>query len=225
MDSVKEFMSFVKGKFSDNVEILCPCSRCLNQKYLSQDLVNKHMLMNGMDSTYTRWIHHGEDLNVDIAEHVLANVDDSDNGIDETENDVDPWESVFGELHSTGAEVEREVGDNDDGDTGPDEQESFLKTAMREGKCMLYPGCTKFSRFSFVVKLLHLKSLYRISNSAFTAILKILVDVFPEHNTLPKSYTEAKTILKDLGLGYESIHVCYTNCVLFRGEEYGKLDN
>jgi hypothetical protein len=40
-----------------------------------------------------------------------------------------------------------------------------------------------------------------ISNSAFTAILKILVDAFPEHNTLPKSYTEAKTILKDLGLG------------------------
>jgi hypothetical protein len=90
---------------------------------------------------------------------------------------------------------------------------------------MLYPGCTKFSRFSFVAKLHHLKSLYKISNYAFTAILKILVDAFPEHNTLPKSYTEAKTILKDLGLGYESIHVCYNNCVLFRGEEYGKLDN
>jgi hypothetical protein len=29
------------------------------------------MLMNGMDSSHTRWIHHGEDLNVDIAEHVL----------------------------------------------------------------------------------------------------------------------------------------------------------
>lgn len=54
MDGVEEFMSFVKGKFSDNVEILCPCSRCLNQKYLSQALVKKHMLINGMDSSYTR---------------------------------------------------------------------------------------------------------------------------------------------------------------------------
>jgi len=51
-----------------------------------------------------------------------------------------------------------------------------------------------------------MKSLYRISNSAFTAHMKVLADAFPEHNTLPKSYDEAKGILKELGLGYESIH-------------------
>jgi hypothetical protein len=71
---------------------------------------------------------------VDIAEHVPANVDDSDNGIDETEDDVDTWGSDFGELHSTGAKVEREVGDNDDGDTGPDEQESFFENSHERGK-------------------------------------------------------------------------------------------
>jgi len=32
---VKEFMSFVHRKFSENVEILCPCGRCLNQKYMN----------------------------------------------------------------------------------------------------------------------------------------------------------------------------------------------
>jgi hypothetical protein len=72
MDGVKEFMSFVKGKFSDNVEIMCPCSRCLNQKYLRQALVNKHMQMNDMGSSYTRWIHHGEDLNVNITSMFLV---------------------------------------------------------------------------------------------------------------------------------------------------------
>jgi hypothetical protein len=45
MDGVKEFMRSVKEKFNNNVEILCPCSRCLNQKYLSQSVVNKHLLM------------------------------------------------------------------------------------------------------------------------------------------------------------------------------------
>jgi hypothetical protein len=39
------------------------------------------MLVSGMDNSYTRWIHHGEDLNVDIAEHVPADVHDSDDGI------------------------------------------------------------------------------------------------------------------------------------------------
>jgi hypothetical protein len=72
------------------------------------------MLMNGMDSSYTRWIHHGEDLNVEIAEHVPADVHDSDDGIgvaEDDNNDVDPWEALFGELQ-TGAEEEREVEDN-----------------------------------------------------------------------------------------------------------------
>ena len=69
-----------------------------------------------------------------------------------------------------------------------------------------------------------MKSFYRITNTAFSAILKILAEAFPDFNTLPKSYNEAKKLLKDLGLGYESIHVCYNNCVLFR-KNYAKHDN
>ena len=67
-----------------------------------------------------------------------------------------------------------------------------------------------------MVKLLRMKSLYRISNSAFSAVMKLLAEAFPEWNTLPKSYNEAKSLLKELGLGYESIHVCSNNCALFR---------
>jgi hypothetical protein len=69
-----------------------------------------------------------------------------------------------------------------------------------------------------------MKSLYRISNSAFSANLKISADTFPKHNTLPKSCDQAKTFLKGLGLVYEYIHVCFNNCVLFR-KRYAHLDN
>ena len=85
---------------------------------------------------------------------------------------------------------------------------------MREAKHQLYPGCTKFSTFSFVVKLLHMKSIYRISNSTFSAVMKLLAEAFPEWNTLPKSYNEAKSLLKKLGLGYESIQ-CATIIVRY----------
>jgi hypothetical protein len=95
---------------------------------------------------------------------------------------------------------------------------------MKEAKRQLYPGCSKFSRFSFVVKLLHMKSLYRISNSTFSTIVKLLAEAFPECNTLPKSYNEAKNLLKELDLGYDSIHVCFNNCVLFR-KQYAQLDD
>jgi hypothetical protein len=95
---------------------------------------------------------------------------------------------------------------------------------MNEAKRQLYSGYSKFSRFFFVVKLLHMKSLYRISNSAFSTIVKLLAKAFPECNTLPKSYNEAKNLLKELDLGYDSIHVCFNNCVLFR-KQYTKLDD
>jgi hypothetical protein len=75
-----------------------------------------------------------------------------------------------------------------------------------------------------VVKLLHMKSLYRISNSAFFRIVKLLAEAFSKCNTLPKSYNEPKNLLKESGLGYDSIHVCSNNCVLFR-KQYAKLDD
>ena len=99
-----------------------------------------------------------------------------------------------------------------------------MNNVRKEAKRHLYNGCTKFSRFSFVVKLLHLKPSHRITNSAFTDILKILAEAFPEPNTLPKSYEEAKNLLKELGLGYVSIHVCFNNCILFR-KQYANHDN
>jgi hypothetical protein len=85
----------------------------------------------------------------------------------------------------------------------------------------LYPGAT-YTRFSFVVKLLHIKSFYRISNVGFTAILKLLKSGFP-NCSLPSSFGEAKKLIRALGLGYVSIHVCVNNCVLFRNN-YAKHD-
>jgi hypothetical protein len=69
-----------------------------------------------------------------------------------------------------------------------------------------------------------MKSLYRISNSAFSVIMKLLAEAFPECNTLPKSYNEEKNLLKELGLGYDSIHVCFNNCLMFM-KQYAKLDD
>ena len=101
IEGVNGFMSFIKEKFSENVEILCPCSRCLNQKYLGQALVKKHILMYGMDSTYSRWIHHGENLNPEV-NMPQVDVHDSDDGpihgvgvTDDGNYDVDPWGRDF----------------------------------------------------------------------------------------------------------------------------------
>jgi hypothetical protein len=196
INGVKEFMSFIQGKFNEDVEILCPCSRCLNQKYQRQSVVKKHILMNGMETTYTRWIHHGESLDVNVIQHPIDmndNDDDSTHGLGVTEDDNygDRLEGILGEVQTAALQARPDV-ENQVGAEEPCDKESFLNIVMREAKRQLYLGCTKFLRFSLVVRLLHMKSLYRISNSAFSAHMKLLGDAFPEFNTLPKSYDEQR---------------------------------
>jgi hypothetical protein len=187
--------------------------------------VNRHILLNGMDNSYTRWIHHGERLDLDVIEYP-DDVHDNDDGFIHEEEGVmedysaDRLEADLGDLQNAAQQAGQDGGNegrqDQDGDAKSHHKESFFEAVMKEAKRQLYPGRSKFSRFSFVVKLLHMKSLCRISNSAFPTIVKLLAEAFPECNTLPKSYNEAKNLLKELGLGYDSIHVCLNNCVLFR---------
>jgi hypothetical protein len=58
--------------------------------------------------------------------------------------------------------------------------------------------------------------------------MKLLSQGFPQCE-LPTSYDEAKKYLGEMGLSYESIHVCKNNCVLFRksklfDKDYSKLE-
>jgi hypothetical protein len=216
---VKSFMGFIRERFLEGAEILCPCRRCLNQKNESQDEVQKHILLYGMSSTYTRWIHHGEHPQVHVLEDpVQPNAvyeNNCDGRFEDMLNDLYRSQEPDGNagLHEDTNQAASQTGGN----------ESIFAAMMEEAKRSLYPGCTKLTRFSFVVKMLHMKSYYRISNSAFSAFLKVLCEAFPDSNSLPKSYEEAKKMLRELGLGYISIHVCPNNCVLFR-KRYEKYD-
>ena len=208
---VLSFMNFVRERFTEDEQILCPCSRCMNHQSLHQNEVERHLLLNGVSSTYSRWINHGEDSDVHVLEEpaVLEDVN-VDSFVYEDTNDCG-LEGMLGELvrsEQNGNEAALEDGNED--------AASCFKQLIEEAKRELYPGCINFSRFTFVIKMLHVKSYYRITNSAFSAILKILSEAFPQLNTIPKSYDEAKKMLRELGLGYVSIHVCPNNCVLFR---------
>ena len=46
--------------------------------------------------------------------------------------------------------------------------------------------------------------------------------MLPDGKNIPTSYYEAKKILRDLGLGYEAIHVCRFDCILFWKEHADK---
>jgi hypothetical protein len=135
IDGVKEFMNFIQGKFSEDEQIFCPCGRCLNQKYLSQALVNRHILLNDMDNSYTWWINHGERLDVDVIEYP-DDVHDNDDGFIHEEGvtkdyNVDRLEAVLGDLQNVAEHARHddgnEGGQDQDGDAESHHKESFLK--------------------------------------------------------------------------------------------------
>jgi hypothetical protein len=159
-----------------------------------------------MSATYTRWIHHGESADTAVVENLEQEEQGSyhDFGIhvdvaDDDEDDDHGVPEMIGELY---AAAEAEGG------------EIRFARVLEDAKKSLSPG-SSHSKFSFLVRMLYIKSRYRIGNTAFSVIMKLLSEGFPQ-SELPKSYDEAKKYLRELGLGYENIDVCKNNCVLFR---------
>ena len=62
MAGVDQFMEFVGQKFGKDVQICCPCRRCLNPKSWPQQAVYNHIHIFGISCTYTQWIHHRESV-------------------------------------------------------------------------------------------------------------------------------------------------------------------
>jgi hypothetical protein len=207
---VKSFMKLISKRFADIDEVLCPCRKCLNRIARPKSKIEDHLHIHGMASTYTTWIHHGEAQFDTVINQQADHLEEQycmneDISMNESENPEDRLPDMVRELFTAGEEGAHK---------------SMFAVVLEDMEQELHPGAS-YTRFSFVVKLLHNKSFYRISNVAFSAILKLLSLAFPQC-CLPASYKEAKKLIKALGLGYESIHVCPNNCVLFH-KDYEKI--
>ena len=102
------------------------------------------------------------------------------------------------------------------------EVEKFTKL-LNDAKCELYPGCKKYSKLSFLIKMLYNKAITNCSNKSFSLNLELFKDALPEGETLLNSYYEIKKLMRDLGLSYMKIDACVNNCILY-WKEYEHLD-
>ena len=93
-----------------------------------------------------------------------------------------------------------------------------FENLFNEVNKLLYPGCRKFSALTFLVKLMHVKVLNCWSDKSFDMLLQFLIDAFLEGSNIPKTYYDAKKMLRELGLGYNSIHACKYDCTLVWNE-------
>ncbi|KAH9697062.1 hypothetical protein KPL71_023450 [Citrus sinensis] len=116
--------------------------------------------------------------------------------------------------------------DVSDHDSGPDDMmgecnkvpnhdaQTFYKL-LEDAEQELYPACKRFTKFSFIVRLFHIKCLNGLSDKAVTMLLELIKEALPEGETLPKSFYHAKKIIGGLGLGYKKIDACPNDCMLY----------
>ena len=67
------------------------------------------------------------------------------------------------------------------------------------------------------MRLYHLKCIHGFSESAFTDLLALIKEVFPNVN-IPVTFNHAKNMIRDLRLDYQKIHACPKDCMLFWAE-------
>ncbi|CAL5346170.1 unnamed protein product [Camellia sinensis] len=217
-DGVKAFVQFAMSNVGPNGKIRCPCMDCLNCEQHTSKIVEYHLVVKGMSPSYKTWVHHGESVPMNES-HALNDDDHNDFGSvgDRMEEDIDRDQDEFlnlledvymGTIMNDNENEGDEEDDDDDVANNVEEEnvrnfDKLLNNAQRE----LYPGCRKFSVLSFVVKMLYVKVLNKWSNKSFNMLLGILKDLLPVGDqVIPWTLYEAKKFLRDLGLGYVTIH-------------------
>lgn len=233
-------MSFIQ--FARHMEaqetILCPCLKCCNDKRFSTENVLHHILFYGFCPGYTTWTLHGEPLSSEYDTSYIENL------VSQTTNvprgDPSLTSTIRDMLHDAfetnlGRDPHNDIGESSEGQASgnvggfraniPSSAQPFdnnfggvdasrYKKMLAECDKELYPGC-KYSQLYFNLTLIHIKCMGGLSNKSFTMLLEFLKDVFPFLTSLPTSAYEAKKLCNDLGLGYEKIHSCPNDCMLY----------
>ncbi|RVW66346.1 hypothetical protein CK203_065230 [Vitis vinifera] len=205
VEGVKSFIQVAKEHLRWDNKTRCPCRDCQNARFNDLLTIERHLIRFGFSRSYQKWIFHGE-------EHESQPNEQNDIGVD-TEivdaTDADILNEVVDALNDACGHKDNDI--NLEESTTHGKFDYLLGEANKE----LYPGCKKFSALTFLVKLMHIKVLNRWSDKSFDMLLQVLVDAFPERSNIPKTYYDAKKMLRDLGLGYDSIHACKYDCALF----------
>ncbi|XP_076939625.1 uncharacterized protein LOC143608486, partial [Bidens hawaiensis] len=81
----------------------------------------------------------------------------------------------------------------------------------------LYKGCSDFTMLSALVQLFNVKSKYGVSDKCFTEFILVIKKMLPEGNEMASSTYEVKRTFKAMGSGYNKMHACINDWILYRG--------
>jgi hypothetical protein len=208
------FLAFAFRNSAVGNKILCPCRKCVNSFWREASEVREHVICDGFLKGYQTWTLHGEVSSSSV------NEDDIDEFIEQRSED-DDIDELIRDL-ACGLDDGGCMEHDESFEPPSDDVASICKLA-EDNSQELYPGCSKYSKLRFLVRLLRIKLIGGWTDRSFDLLIDLLADVLPRGSELPKNFHEAKKVVKSVGVGYTTIHACENNCILF-WKEHEKSD-
>jgi len=100
-----------------------------------------------------------------------------------------------------------------------------FETILQDHKKLLYPDCKQgLKKLGTTLEMLQWKAANGVTDKGFEELLGIVKNILPEGNKLHSTTYEAKKVVRPLGLEVHKIYACSNDCIIYRGDEYEKLD-
>ncbi|GJW18213.1 hypothetical protein Tco_0025649 [Tanacetum coccineum] len=130
--------------------------------------------------------------------------DDADDDLDEMLDNI--GQGTWGDKWKTSAESSSSI----------DKDLESLRRLLDDSHQEHYTGCQSYSKFSFIVTMLHLKTTNGWSNKSFYDTIDVFKKALLSPSSFPKNFYEAKKYIRDLGFRGDKIYACVNDCVLYR---------
>ena len=138
------------GKF------FCPCVKCVNGRWQLVNEIRSHLICHDIIPNYTKWIWHGEVLDIPTVSRTEPVHEDTGDRIDDM-------------IHGLGQ------------DTFEQAHTPLYDNIERDSKMPLYSRCTTFTRLSTVLALVNFKARLGWSDKSFTKLLVLLKNTMPKN--------------------------------------------
>lgn len=200
-------MSDSARRLGNPAEMFCPCLDCRNVCHQSTETVFEHLVIRGMDHKYKRckyWSKHGDTRD--------------DKTTDVQTSEYEAYELIrTAFMASEGNQPPQEQ--NAEGFEGIDSpEEAEFKKKLEDAETPLYSTCQNYTKVGAIMGLYRIKVKSGMSENYFDQLLTLVHDMLPGDNVLPKSTDEIKKFLKMFGFGYDVIHACKNDCILYRDQ-------
>nr|KJB67116.1 hypothetical protein B456_010G175300 [Gossypium raimondii] len=231
-NGVQTFLNFAFQYASQENMIICPCKKCVNINWHYREVVYEHLIVDGFVRGYKQWLFHGECPLSTSSSRMDVSYDSTTYHQSDRGDDMEGMLRDAFNMHNHGVQsFPADFVAFDDCNIGrnafteprssvrheePNEEVTKFYALLNDMNDELYEG-SKYSKMSFCVRLFQLKCLGGWTGNSLTMLLEFLREMFP-FAKIPQSCKDMKKLIKDLGLGYNKIHSCPNDCMLYWGD-------